>query len=138
MKTSRKLLALFAASLLSVGALGACGGSGSTFKTVDAPEFAEGIKSNNPVVVDVRTPEEFAEGHLPGALNIDFKSDDFLSSAESALEKKRTVYVYCRSGRRSAAAASLLAEKGFSLVNLDSGIIDWQKRGFPVTIAPED
>lgn len=131
-------MALFAASFLSVGALSACGGSERTFKSVDAPEFAEGIKSKNPVVVDVRTPEEFAEGHLPGALNIDFKSDDFVSSAENALGKERVVYVYCRSGRRSAAAAAILAEKGFSLVNLEGGIIDWQKKGFPVTTEPED
>lgn len=138
MKTSRKLLALFAASFLSIGGIGACGGSEKTFKTVDAPVFAEGVRRDNPVLVDVRTPEEYAEGHLPGALNIDFKSEGFLSSAESTLGTDRPVYVYCRSGRRSAAAASQLAEKGYSVVNLEGGIIDWEKRGFPVTTETEN
>lgn len=131
-------MALFAASFLSIGGICACGGSEKTFKTVDAPVFAEGLRCDNPVLVDVRTPEEYAEGHLPDALNIDFKSDGFLASAESALGTDRPVYVYCRSGRRSAAAASQLAGKGYTVVNLDGGIIDWEKRGFPVTTETEN
>ena len=83
-------------------------------------------------LVDVRTPEEFEEGHLKGALLIDVSEDDFAESIES-LDKEKPVYVYCRSGKRSSKAAGIMKEKGFKQVfNLDGGIEGWEEAGKPV------
>ena len=69
--------------------------------SISAPEFEKEIKSDTVQLVDVRTPQEYAEGHIDGALNIDVQSDDFKELAQIELSKDSTVLVYCRSGRRS-------------------------------------
>ena len=80
-------------------------------------------------LVDVRTPEEFAEGHLGGALNIDWKADGFAEKAQAQLSKERPVMVYCRSGRRSAESAAVLDGLGFKAFNLKGGILAWTGAG---------
>ena len=83
-------------------------------------------------ILDVRTPEEYAAGHIPGALRLDFNSPDFADKAES-LPKVATYLVYCRSGARSAKAAAMLREKGFlEVLEIEGGILEWQKDGLPV------
>ncbi len=84
-------------------------------------EFEEGI------LLDVRTKEEFNEGHLSGALNIDFLQDNFAEQVHM-LNKKKTLYVYCKSGNRSAKAAKILIDEGFKhVINLEGGITAWQE-----------
>ena len=86
---------------------------------------------NTLVVLDVRTPEEFAAGHLAGALNIDYKAADFRNRV-AQLDKTKEYVVYCRSGRRSMEAAKIMAELGFpKLYNVAGGINDWTAAGFP-------
>lgn len=83
-------------------------------------------------LVDVRTPEEYAEGHLANAMNIDWNGTDFAARAE-ALDKAKPVFVYCRSGGRSSAAAESLRAMGFKQVyDMQGGITKWQKAGLPV------
>ena len=84
-------------------------------------------------LLDVRTPEEFAEGHIGGAMNIDWKADGFAEKAQVLLATDRPVMVYCRSGRRSAAAASALEKLGFKTYNLKGGIVAWTDAGKRVT-----
>lgn len=96
------------------------------FKSVGTAEFAEVIKDTAIQLVDVRTPMEYAEGHLPGAILIDVKDSTFLPKAKETLSQDRPVAVYCRSGRRSASAASQLVKAGFEVVNLKGGILAWQ------------
>lgn len=84
-------------------------------------------------LVDVRTPEEFAENHLPGALNIDWRADGFADKAKAQLDVDRPVMVYCRSGRRSAKAAALLDGIGFKTFNMKGGILAWTSEGRRVT-----
>ena len=80
-------------------------------------------------VLDVRTPDEFAEGHLVGAKNIDWNGQDFAINV-NALDKSKPVMVYCRSGRRSADAAKYLRENGFANVyELEGGIQAWTAAG---------
>lgn len=76
------------------------------FKSVGTAEFAEVIKDTAVQLVDVRTPMEYAEGHLRGAILIDVKDSTFLPKAKATLSQDHPVAVYCRSGRRSATAAS--------------------------------
>jgi rhodanese-related sulfurtransferase len=82
-----------------------------------------------PVLVDVRTVDEFAEGHVPGAVNIPM---DQLSKRAGELDKSQDVYLICRSGGRSARAAGQLAELGFSPVNVEGGTLAWIEAGHAV------
>ncbi|CAM4232501.1 rhodanese-like domain-containing protein [Gillisia hiemivivida] len=80
----------------------------------------------NAVILDVRTEEEFIEGYIPTATNIDiYKGQGFLDEIEK-LDKSKNYYVYCRSGARSAQACALMKQQGFdSAYNLMGGITDW-------------
>lgn len=101
--------------------------------SVSAPEFDKEIKADSVQLVDVRTPQEYAEGHIEGALNINVQSGDFQQMAEKELSKDSTILVYCRSGRRSMDAAEVLTKLGYHVVNLKGGIIEWKEDGLPVT-----
>ena len=103
------------------------------YVNTDTEGFAKLIAEPGVVVLDVRTAEEFNEGHIEGALLIDWKQDGFLEKAQAVLPKDRTIAVYCRSGRRSAGAAEMLAAEGYKLVNLDGGILAWKEANRPVT-----
>jgi phage shock protein E len=82
--------------------------------------------TDDQVLLDVRTPEEFAEGHIPGAINMDYQSDDFAKQIQK-LDTASQILVYCRSGKRSAKAADILMENGFRRVsNLENGILEWK------------
>lgn len=101
--------------------------------SVSAPEFDKEIKADSVQLLDVRTPQEYAEGHIDGALNINVQSDDFQQMAEKELSKDSTILVYCRSGRRSMDAAEKLTKLGYKVINLKGGIIEWKEDGLPVT-----
>ena len=115
--------------LLGIHASTACGQQ--HFDNTDVKGFAELIQKPDVQLLDVRTAEEFAESHLEGAINIDVKKQDFIDQAVERLDTTKVVAVYCRSGRRSANAAEMLAEKGFKAVNLEGGIIAWKKEQMP-------
>ena len=100
------------------------------FATVGVDEFEKLLTDTAQVVcLDVRTPSEFREGHLRGAILIDVKTDSFMLAARDQLPKDKTIAVYCRSGRRSATAASMLSDEGYKMVNLDGGINAWKDAG---------
>ena len=85
----------------------------------------------NPVVqlLDVRAQDEFDEGHIAGAKLIDVNDSTFVEQCKAQLDVSRPVAVYCRSGRRSARAANLLAGQGYKVTNLAGGVISWQDAG---------
>ena len=88
---------------------------------------------NNPdfVIIDVRTPEEFAEGYIENAVIIDFRSETFLDELNK-LDKDKTYFIYCRSGNRSGSALDIMAELNFREVyNLSGGITAWGREGLP-------
>jgi len=99
-----------------------------------ATEFAGKIKTlPNAPVLDVRTPGEFSNGHLVNALNADWNGNDFQKQI-STLDKSKPVFVYCQSGRRSAAAASHMRSDGFKEVyELNGGIMKWRAENLPET-----
>ena len=87
---------------------------------------------NNSILLDVRTEEEFIESKINNSLNIDFYSDNFKISILS-LDKSKTYYVYCRSGRRSLNTVEFMRENGFSKsYNVDGGIIKWTDLKIPL------
>ena len=90
-------------------------------------QFGELIKDTTVVLLDVRTPEEFAQGCIEGALNIDVKDSLFIQNVQAAIPAGAKLAVYCRSGRISMAAAEQMLEKGYVPVNLEGGILAWQE-----------
>ena len=93
--------------------------------SVSVEEFAAEIGREGVQLVDVRTAGEYAAGSIDGSINIDVNSGHFGAEADSLLDKKRTVAVYCRSGRRSKKAAEILSMMGFDVVELDKGYKGW-------------
>jgi rhodanese-related sulfurtransferase len=95
-------------------------------------EFDRLRKQKDTVLLDVRTPEEFAAGHLPGATNIDLNGPDF-DKKVAKLDKSKTYLVNCAAGSRSAKACEKMTKLSFpKLVNLQGGFIAWQGAGKPV------
>jgi rhodanese-related sulfurtransferase len=85
------------------------------------------------VILDVRTPEEFAEGHLSGAVNVNLMAPDF-ESRLAGLNRGQTYLVYCRTGNRSAKAIQTMGRLGFrSVYHMFEGIVGWQKEGLPLS-----
>ena len=117
---------------MSATQISSCNSNGN-ITSVSAHEFDKEIKANSVQLLDVRTPQEYAEGHIDGASNINIQSDDFQQRAEKELSKDSTILVYCRSGRRSMEAAEMLTKLGYKVVNLKGGIIEWKGDGLPVT-----
>ena len=81
------------------------------------------------VILDVRTPEEYAQAHIPGAKLMDFLADDFKTTL-GKLDRTKIYLLHCRSGSRSAAAFRTMKQLGFkSVYHLDGGIMAWKKAG---------
>ena len=93
-----------------------------------APEaFIEAARADTTaVILDVRRPGEYAEGHLEGAQLLDWLNPS------SFIDKQRTYYVYCRSGKRSNAAATYLLGQGFRVRDMQGGYLRWTAEGRPV------
>lgn len=100
---------------------------GNSFTSVNVQEFANTIAQPGTQIVDVRTAEEYASGHIDGSINIDVKKDNFKETATTLLDKEKSVALYCRSGRRSKLAAGILSAQGYSIVELDGGYNEWTK-----------
>jgi thioredoxin 1 len=102
--------------------------------SLPAADFADRVKHlPGAPVVDVRTPGEFANGHLAAALNYDWNGGQF-DSQVAALDKSKPVFVYCMSGKRSAAAAARMRTLGFREVyEMQGGMIAWRAAGLPET-----
>jgi rhodanese-related sulfurtransferase len=109
--------------LAVLGMTTACGQK--NYEDVDVAGFAELIADSTVIVLDVRTADEFRDGHIEGAVNIDVKESDFLEKAKAMLPSGKTIAVYCRSGRRSANACNQLSAEGYKTFNLKGGIIAW-------------
>ena len=129
-KRSVRTSPLLALALVGTATLAACGGgSGTNGRTLDAAEFAELTETADVVVLDVRTPEEFASGHLPDAVNIDVSAPDFATRV-GALDPAADYAVYCRTGNRSSTAMQIMRDAGFeSVAHLGGGIVAWVDAG---------
>ncbi|SFT97969.1 Rhodanese-related sulfurtransferase [Algoriphagus locisalis] len=130
MKLQKILVLVIAFALVNVSFAQA---QSSKVKALNPSEF-EGLMKNKGAVrvLDVRTADEMSEGYLPGAINIDFKNENFKSEI-AKLDKRRTYLIYCKVGGRSGEAAKMMREAGFThLYSLDGGIDAWQEAGKPI------
>lgn len=122
-----------AAVLVVAGCSSSSGNDAEGSVRVVAPTAARELLDDGTgrVLIDVRTPEEFDEARLDGALLIDFYRDDF-EAAMSELDRNQPYVIYCRSGSRSGQARELMAELGFTdVADIDGGILAWQSEGLP-------
>jgi rhodanese-related sulfurtransferase len=119
---------LFIFSLFVI--LSACGQNG--YKNVNTSEFQEMLQNSDAILIDFRTPEEFSSGRISEAKNINYYDAD-IAKQIAGLDPQKTYLVYCKSGGRSAKAASMMAEAGIKNVfNLDGGIIGWERMKLPL------
>jgi len=123
----KKLITLIGSILLLAG----CSSSSSAID-LSVTEFSSKVAEVGVITLDVRTPGEYAEGHLEGAQLIDFQSGNFENEI-SSLDKNATYAVYCRSGNRSGQAVKVMHDAGFhNVYNLNGGVIDWANAGLPL------
>lgn len=97
-----------------------------------SPYLIERVKNNDWMLIDVRSPEEFAEGHIPGAVNMPYDAiDDYINELEG--NKEKPIIVYCRSGRRAKLAMKVLEALEFSeVMHLEGDMLGWSAAGLPV------
>jgi rhodanese-related sulfurtransferase len=119
------LLPVLTLMLVSIGSLSA------QKIQLNSPEIEKILNKNKTIVVlDVRTPEEFAAGHLKGAQNIDVRQSDFNARIDK-LDKKATYVVYCRTNHRSGVATDYMVQKGFKNVyQMMDGFPGWAANNF--------
>ncbi|MBC6368282.1 rhodanese-like domain-containing protein [Algoriphagus sp. AK58] len=102
-----------------------------SIQVLSIAQFEKMSHKKKTMVVDVRTPEEVAEGHLAGSVNINFLGENFANEIQN-LDKKKTYLLYCRSGSRTRRAADLMQKSGFKHVYmLEGGITAWTEAGKP-------
>jgi rhodanese-related sulfurtransferase len=103
-------------------------------KKLDPQSFQRKLQElNNPIIVDVRTQNEYSQGHLRNSILIDYNSSDFKSRL-GKLDKTKAVFVYCAAGSRSHAGVNILAGMGFNeIYDLQGGISAWQRANKPIT-----
>ena len=128
-------LPALAALVFLVVMIGAAAAWGDAARDVGPKEAQALIRENagkrDFVVLDVRTPGEFAQGHLEGAVLVDYRSPGFREEV-AGLDKTKTYLVYCRTGNRSASALGIMGEFGFHrYYHLGGGIVRWLEEGLP-------
>ena len=100
-------------------------------KTITVEQFQKKVKGSGAIqLVDVRTPKEFTDGHLKGATNYNVL-DSTLYRNMSNLNRRKAVFVYCKSGTRSMRAAEQLKAAGFKVFNMEGGITNWNSKKLP-------
>jgi thioredoxin len=126
-----KKIILFLAIL---GILTSCNKAGEGLQNFGAKDFYEAIQTNeSKQILDVRTIDEYSQGHINGAIHADVNGVEFGNIIQK-LDKVMPVYVYCLSGGRSSAAAQHLKEQGFKqIINLEGGILAWNASQLPLT-----
>ncbi len=101
--------------------------------SLEAKEFKNAYsKCKNSILLDVRKQAEYTQFHIKDAILIDWLDSQNFEKEALKLDKNKTIFVYCRSGRRSLEACKFLIGKGYNVVNLLGGIVGWQNLGLEV------
>ncbi|QYH37558.1 rhodanese-like domain-containing protein [Algoriphagus sp. NBT04N3] len=125
-------LGLFFLAILGTSTLSYAQSPADSAKVVSVEKFQKLSSKKKNILIDVRTPEEMQEGHLEGALNINFLSEGFENEIKQ-LDKTKTYLLYCRTGKRTAKAGAAMKAAGFKkVIILDVGITAWKEQGKPI------
>lgn len=107
---------------------------GAKVRDLGVEDFSAKVEDFTSVrLVDVRTAEEYSQGHLKGAINLDWYDSLFVDNVSAAYDKSAPLYIYCRSGKRATSAGEALSKAGFEVFNLAGGYLAWTEAGKPVT-----
>lgn len=121
-------------TLLAAIGLGTACSADSGVTVLSPKAFAEQAKADTTaVILDVRTFEEYKEGHLQGSLQLDWLNEKVFKASVVKLDKAHTYYIYCRSGRRSNAAAGYMQSLGFRVFDMEGGILAWTALKMPLS-----
>ncbi|MBF2709861.1 thioredoxin domain-containing protein [Flavobacterium soyangense] len=128
--------ALFTLMILSFFVSSLKGQNKDVKRLLSAVEFSEKIMTiTKPVIIDVRTREEFTKGHLPNAVNFDWNNSENFENQTAKLDKSKPYFIYCLSGSRSADASEKLNRNGFKeIYDLKGGILKWRAANLPQVI----
>jgi phage shock protein E len=127
-----KVLASVAVVAVGFLIVAGCSSTKGVITNLNAQEFSVKSQETGVITLDVRTPGEFNQGHISGAMNIDVEATTFENEV-SKLDKSKSYAVYCHSGRRSGIATGQMEKLGFvHLFNLQNGFSDWMSQGMPV------
>lgn len=125
-------LAVLAFAMLAAACGSATVEHSAVVETVDAATADAFARDGDHVILDVRTPEEFDDGHIEGAVNIDFYEATFADEI-ATLPRDAAYVLYCRSGNRSGATIDLMRTLGFTDVHeVEGGILEWVDAGLPL------
>lgn len=109
----------------------ACKGQ-EEIKALTPEEFNNAISNDSlAVILDVRQPSEYYEGHLPNAILLNYLDTESFEEGLNNLDKNKNYYIYCRSGRRSHNAAVMMQKQGFKIYDMKGGILGWNKYNLP-------
>ncbi len=109
-----------------------CAQQSSSVSTMTAQAYQKDIEKPGVQILDVRTAGEYQSGHIKSALQANWNDRNEFENRTQHLDKKSTIYIYCQAGGRSAAAGAYLADKGFTVVNLEGGMSNWKMNNLPV------
>lgn len=125
------VIALAGVMLVSAACAPAAPAEGAAVSDISPADYQSQFVSTaaDHLLIDVRTPEEFATGHIAGAINI---SVETIADRLSEIPQGQTIVLYCRSGNRSAQAAQILAGAGYTGIRDLGGINDWVSQGYPI------
>ncbi len=122
--------------IATMAAMGLCVSScdaGEQVQVLSPIDFQKSVQNDSSaVVLDVRRPDEYAEGHLSGAQLLDWLDSETFAQGIERLDKTKTYYVYCRSGRRSHEAAKKMVVAGVRVVDMEGGYLAWTDQGLPI------
>lgn len=119
-------------TLLMLIVFSSCSNAQTKPSQVSAIDFSKEIKATDEaVIVDVRTPDEFRKGHLQNALNLNWNGSEFETQL-ATLDKKKPIFVYCLSGGRSGKAVEKMRKEGFEhIIEMPGGMMEWRANNFP-------
>jgi len=98
---------------------------------LDATSFKTELEKGQALLLDVRTPTEYASGHIPGSVNLDWTAAEY-ETQFATLDPKTPILLYCHSGGRSEQAREYLEGRGYSAKHLTTGFVGWKRAGYPV------
>ena len=121
----KQLMSILAAVGLCVGG---CSAQTDNVKVLKPKTFIKQAQADSTaIILDVRTPDEYAEGHIEGTMLLNFLDDKAFNEGLKKLDKKHTYYIYCRSGRRSHGACEKMNKQGFKTFDMEGGYLRWKK-----------
>lgn len=98
------------------------------YRVLSVADYKKEMQDSNVLIVDVRTPQEYGNGHIEGAINVNVLDTNFPAEVKAKVEMGKQVMIYCRSGKRSARASRIMKDLGYPVIyDLKGGYLAWER-----------